>query len=63
MSLNHGVKAFSGNGSVRGVGGGVLRLQTLTWVIKHSLELLLAHVLVVPDLVEVRGDVDIGGEE
>ena len=63
MSLNHGVKAFSRNGSVKGVIDGILRSRMLTGVLKHILKLLLAHVLVVPNLVQVRGDIDIGGEE
>jgi len=63
MSLNHGVKEFSGNRSVKGVIGHVLRPQILTGVLKHILELLLAHVLVVPNLVQVRGDIDIRSEE
>ena len=63
MSLNHGVKAFSRNGSVKGVTGRVHRSQILTGVLKHVLKLLLAHVFVVPNLVQVRGDIDICGEE
>ena len=43
--------------------GGILRSQILTGVFKHILKFLLAHVLVVPNLVQVRGDIDISGEE
>lgn len=63
ISLNHGVKEFSGDNSVRGVANGVPKFKTLTGVLEHSLEFHLAHVLVIPDLVQVRGDIDIGSEE
>ena len=43
--------------------GGIIRSRVLTGVLKHILKLLLAHVLVIPNLVQVRGNVDIGGEE
>jgi len=41
----------------------ILRSRILTGVLKHILKFLLAHVLVVPNLVQVRGDIDISGEE
>ena len=63
MSLNHGVKTFSANNSVKGVTSGVNRSKILTGVVKHGLKLLLAHILVIPDLIKVRGDVDVSSKE
>jgi len=63
MSLNHGVKMFSGNNSVKDVISGILGLEALTGVFKHRLKLLLAHVLVVSNLVQIWGYIDIGGKE
>jgi len=63
MSLNHGVKDFSGGNSVGGVTGGFRRSTALTGVFKHGLKFLFAHVLVVPDLIQVGSDVDVGSEE
>ena len=63
MSLNQGVKEFSGGNSVRDVASDFLRSTTLTGVFKHSLKFLFAHVLVIPDLIQVGSDVDVGSEE
>lgn len=63
ISLNHGVKAFSGDNSVRGVANGFPGLKALTGILEHSLKFPLAHVLVIPDLVQVRGDIDVSSEE
>jgi len=63
MSLNHGVKAFSRDSSAKGVTSGFLRSISLTGVFKHGLKFLLAHVLVISNLVQVRSDIDVSGEE
>jgi hypothetical protein len=40
-----------------------LLLARLTGIFEHSLKFLLAHVFVIPDLVQVRGYVNIRREE
>lgn len=62
MSLNHGVKEFS-NKRLGQVTDDVLQSQVLTGIFEHSLKLFLAHVLVVPNLIQVRGYANICGKE
>jgi len=63
MSLNHGVKTLSRDSSVKDVTSRSLRSTTLTGVIKHGLKFRLAHVLVIPNFVQVGSDIDVGSEE
>lgn len=68
MSLNHGVKEFSREkneerNAVNDSNSGIFRSHLLTGVFKHSFELLLAHVFVITDFIQVRGYVNVRSQE